>query len=370
MTRGAPRLAGLAAAASLLAFACVDLFHGTDFATLCDIDASACSVDAGSAADSAPLTKDAGPKALCRASARNLAEGICARLGACLGAAGTARFGECSVQAQLAYDCDANPGLRPLGARADLWACLETATTCAAVQACVFPDGPQPCSITNGTLQRCGTTARNASTLVTCTAGEPLPAAVEPCLMAGRTCAPVRPGGDGTCSGGASSSCTQTRPRGCVGTVAMECSPGAGATTDTGIDCATVGAGACVDTSSGPACLPIPETGTTCLATLATCNGSRAAACAGSGAVSVNCAALGLGCVTPDGGTLPWNVAASCVAPAGGCDPSEPDRCAFAPASVLLSCRRGARVTVDCAAAGLGPCRPAAAGGNATCGPP
>jgi hypothetical protein len=368
--RGALRLAGLATAASALAFACVDLFHGTDFATLCDVDASACALDAGSGTDSAPVAKDAGPKDLCRANARNLADGVCARLGACLGAAGTARFGECSVQAQLAYDCNANPGLRPIGARAELWSCLESATNCTAVQACVFPDGPQPCSVTSGTLQRCGTTARNASTLVTCTAGEARPVAVEPCLMTGRACAPVRPGGDGTCSGGASSSCTRTGPRGCVGTVAMECTPGAAQTTDTGIDCATVGQGACVDTSSGPACVPTPDTGTTCQVTVATCDGSRAAACAGRSSVSVNCAALGLDCVTPDGGTPPWNVAASCVAPAGGCDPSEADRCAVAPAGVLLSCRRGARVTVDCAAAGLGPCRPAAAGDNATCGAP
>src|SRR4051812_19914329 len=84
--------------------ACVDLFHSTDFTTLCDRDAETCNtIDATANVDVPDVAVDgAVPEAFCNLSpdeARARAEHACGFLGACEGAAANGAARECMLQA-------------------------------------------------------------------------------------------------------------------------------------------------------------------------------------------------------------------------------------------------------------------------------
>src|SRR5688572_11314287 len=129
--RGRAVLGTFIASALFAAAACVDLFHSTDFATLCAFDAAACSPEAGSNGDVSDAPE--APIDLCAQSparARELAERTCGWVGACLGTLEDSTLGACMVRALAAYDCVFNPSLRPRGRNAVLWQCLSKVGSC------------------------------------------------------------------------------------------------------------------------------------------------------------------------------------------------------------------------------------------------
>lgn len=361
MIRRALALAAATGAASALALACVDLFHATNFATLCDFDASACATtDAGPPDVAAPPAD----LSLCRAAPAAVAQTVCARLGACVGSLGTTRFGECTVEAQLAYDCEANPGMRPLGDRARLWSCLERATTCEAVRSCVFSrSSSQPCDVKGGTVVGCGTA--NPTTRVACKEGQLTSVAVDTCLATGRTCAAPFANAGGVCAGRQSDRCGGLSAPACVDTSAVDCQAvqGAEKPVDLGVDCATTGAGTCANTLAGPACLPAADAGgAACSEAPPTCDGKIVRACVGNVPLAIDCGKLGLDCVALDT-PRPYDLSAYCRKPSNDC--VEPDRDVCAGTSVV-SCRRGEVITIDCVSSGYGPCQSTRTE-NATC---
>ncbi len=346
--------------------ACVDLFHATDFQTLCDRDAEACDAAAPVVDASVPEAGDVTPD-LCDTTPGDLAESVCARLGACLGPVGFTRFGECSFRARLAYDCQANTALRPRSAVARQWDCLARAKTCEEISACVFPSGVQTCRPTGaGTYIACGLGA-NTSTRVQC-GSSTTPVAVEPCSLGGQTCATVDPESKrGECSGVLQAGCTGV-PR-CLNTSAVACEKVAGGPLqDVGLDCASYGAGVCKDYGTqGPTCVPGSEAPScTSLEGRLECDGDRVRACVNGKLLALDCGRLGLTCVERARRGA-WDIASWCsAAPDAGllCDDPE-DSCA---GGKLLSCRRGQRVEVDCTALGLGACAASVVG--AACAPP
>ncbi|HEX3345145.1 MAG TPA: hypothetical protein VHS09_11265, partial [Polyangiaceae bacterium] len=125
--------------------ACIDLFHSTgDVLTACQRDAQApgCAAEGGVEAGVDAATDFC---AWSDATALENAQSACAWLGACETPLGRNAFGACMFQAMLAYDCNANPGHPVKGTSHALWDCLWQAQSCAAVNACVFPQGPQRC---------------------------------------------------------------------------------------------------------------------------------------------------------------------------------------------------------------------------------
>lgn len=347
--------------------ACVDLFHATDFQTLCDVDAAACATTTSVLEAGAPDADDVTPS-LCTSEARAQARTVCGFLGACLGPLRRTRFGECEVQAELAFDCVANPVLRPRGAVARAWDCLAKATTCEAVQACVFPSGVQTCQATTaGTYEACGR-GPNASTLVSC-GPSTTPVGVEPCALFGQTCTTLdTTTNEGACTGAAAKACTGASR--CDGTSAVVCAkPGGGVQRDVGLDCASVGAGRCTSSlANGPGCVPgdDAESCTSEEGQLA-CSGGRVQTCIDGRKLTVDCVTLGLGCV-PQPARGAWDYASWCRTPADAstCDTElDADRCE---GTKLVTCRRGVPATVDCASLGLQPCK--AQGNGAACAAP
>ena len=145
----------------VLGLACVDLFHDTDFDTLCTTSPAdpACASDAATAPDVVvEATVDATVPhpdfcAWTSSQARDQAMRACAWLGACEGAIGESSFGACTIDAQLAYDCSLTPALRPRGIVDAFWACLATVKSCGDVDRCVFPGGVQDCNlVTSGSF--------------------------------------------------------------------------------------------------------------------------------------------------------------------------------------------------------------------------
>ncbi len=341
--------------------ACVDLFHSTDFATLCDVDASACGDGGVEAGVESP--------SVCAAAVFTQARSVCARLGACLGGTGSTRYGECLAQATLAYDCTANPHLRPRGATARGWSCLASATTCAEVTACVFPSGVQTCKpAAGGVYAACGN-GINASTLVACGDSD-TPVAVEPCVLSGRTCSTVDAVTNrGACTGASGARCNAGAKATCEGTSAVACERiGSAPAFDVGIDCATLGAGRCLDGAEGPACVP-GDTASACTSERPlACQGDVVTGCVDGRTLTLDCKALGLACVPPPTARGAWETGAFCQRKpdaGGACDPLTPDTCS---GTRLVSCLRGGEVTLDCASVGLDPCK-AGAGATSACTP-
>jgi len=334
--------------------ACIDLFHGTDFESACDLDASACgAVDASVGIDATPPPQDAGsdaPTDFCQwipTTAAAYAVHACAWLGACEGALGDDAFAPCMLHAMLAYDCAANPNRPVLGAAHAYWDCLWQVQTCGDVDHCVEPSGThETCADDDAGYVACDP---EAGTLVACAAdlanGSP-PTAVESCVPLGQTCSPS---GVATCIGSATP-CADVGTS-CEGTALHDCDPDGGPT-DYGVDCASFGSGSCVGSGAcgavdGGSCTPTTDV---------TCDGGLAMGCPSGTTEQVDCnAVLGQPSATTTCDETapgrPWDVSRACSM--GTCQTG--DSCGT-DGKTLLSCTRGASVSIDCTLQGFTRC--------------
>jgi hypothetical protein len=353
----------------LLGIACVDLFHGTDFETLCTAspDDPACSNDASAAADvdTERGTVDAAHPhpdfcAWSAAEARSQALRACAWLGACEGPLGESAFGPCAVRAQLAFDCGANPSLRPRGAVDAFWACLATVTSCADVDRCVFPAGVQDCvAVPTSSSLACGTTT-NSGVRLECAGPAGRARGIEPCVMLGKTCSPEDTS-TATCTGALAFDCTTDV---CSGTSAVDCTPAGVRSLDRGLDCAGYGGGTCVRGDGGLLCAAGASAPTCTTETLPHCDGNVATSCVAGREIRVDCARVGLACSVADKPAT-FDPAAACgIRTAGACTAA--DACN---GDTVKSCGRGALHELNCASVGLGKCA-LGASGRAACSPP
>jgi hypothetical protein len=350
--------------------ACVDLFHGTDFETLCTrtpADPACGTTDAAMAPDVVEASSDAAvPRPdFCKwnlSEAKDQATRACAWLGACEGTIGQSAFGECAVAAQLAYDCGLTPVLRPRGAVDAFWACLATVQSCGDVDRCVFPAGVQECvAVPSGSTSACGTTS-NDGVRLECAGPAGRARGVEPCAMVGRTCAPEDTSSS-TCAGKLAFACTKSA---CSGTSRVDCTTVGPRMLDRGVDCAGFGSGKCVDSDAGPYCEPTKGSATCTTDTLPKCDGNFVVdTCLGGDHLRIDCDRLGLPCdasqltsIDPTGACVKRGT--------GACSPGV-DTCTTP--NVLRSCGRGVFFEVDCASMGLGPCAVNIAGHGA-CGKP
>lgn len=351
----------LAGVALLAGAACVDLFHSTDSKSLCDIDAQApgCSTDAGG---------DAGVQ-LCApdtATAEVWAKQACAWLAACEDPIGQNGTGECIANAIMAYNCQANPNRRPLGAMRDFWSCMQAASSqksCTAVAKCVFPNQVFACS-TGGFMGCTQLAGVNVDTRTECSG--PGSAHGENCAAYGQTCDSLdrdASNNNAICVGASGRACAQTK---CNGTHLALCDD---AGVDRGYDCALLGGGTCASTGVVPACQPGGDAGVCASSDSISCTaGGVAQGCASGVQETVDCNAVsGASSCTPvtDGGPGVTPLAA-CQA-TGGCGG---DTCSGAN---LVACVRGRIVTIDCVAAGLKPCSSTVAtleGNRSACTPP
>lgn len=358
----------------VLGLACVDLFHGTEFETLCAHNPQDPSCNAPETSASPDAGKDGGFDAapahpdFCKWSsveALNQARHACAWLGACEGPLGESAVGPCIVRAQLAFDCRANPSLRPRGKADDFWACLSAVTSCGDVDRCVFPGGVQECGgvMGGGTSTDCGSNGNNAVRIECIGAAKGRAKGIEPCAMFGRTCTPE---GQGTaaCTGTGGFKCTESK---CSGTSAVNCQANATTTIDRGVDCASYGAGTCATVSGvdgGFTCAAGPNAPTCTIENVPTCEGTTVSSCVDGKDIRVDCKVLGLECDATK---------ATVQEPDKGCQAPDPPPCAAADkcatATLVQSCGRGRLYELDCASVGLGKCQVGPTG-NAFCAPP
>jgi hypothetical protein len=322
-----------------LVSACVDLFHSTDFQTLCDLDARApgCPLAEAGPSDAADAGMEAAPTDFCSkwstAEARTQAAHACAWIGACTAPFDQNAFGQCMINAILAYDCTTNPNLTIApGPLHDYWDALWKAKSCS--------DLPN----VNTASANCGGATGYAcvrqepASLLACVGADTY---AETCLVEGKVCADLRcatPMAKGDCD-----------PSSCEGTVLHAC-PEAG-TPDEGYDCQYFGAGTCMEGEGFAGCVPATTSGggATCpTGSTTTCDdGGVATGCPEGQSEIVLCDNL-TGSGTCVGGTPSWNVAASCQGDATctpGCDGDN-----------LVGCAQGARFTTSCTAEGLGKC--------------
>jgi hypothetical protein len=331
----------LAAAAGGAALIACDLFHSTDFATLCDINSSAdACMDAAPSADAAVAPTD-----FCSwdaATARTNAEHACGWLSACELPLGNNDFGPCMISATLAYDCAANPDRKVQGALHEYWDGLWQAKTCADVDRAVFPGagaGDKVPACQGAGFAACGVQydgGDNSAVRVECDeAGAP--ARGENCISQGRTCA------GGACVGSATTPCAT----GCSGAQLADCSD---AGVDEGTNCALFGSGQCLMLAAGPACSSTG--GSPCSAGAAvTCAGGVASGCPSGTSETVDCTELtGSGSCNPGLASPSWDVSSVCFLDGGSCGP---DSCS---GDTLVSCARGATFVTSCSGLGLGPC--------------
>jgi len=350
----------VAAVALLAGAACVDLFHSTgDAKSLCDVDAAAPGCAAG----------DGGGGQLCApdtATAEAWAKQACAWLAACEDPIGQNVTGECMVNAIMAFNCEANPNRRPLGAAHDFWQCMQTASTqksCSAVAKCVFPNQVFACS-SGGFMGCTQIPGVNVDTRTECNG--PGTAHGENCAAYGQTCDSLdrdASNNNAICVGASGRACAQTK---CNGTHLALCDD---AGVDQGYDCALLGGGACTSTGVVPGCKPGADAGACASTAAITCtSGGVAQGCASGAQETVDCNAIsGASSCTPiaDGGPGVAPLAA-CQATAG----CTGDTCSGAN---LVACVHGRIVTIDCAAAGLKPCSSTIAtleGNRTACTPP
>jgi hypothetical protein len=373
------RLAVAAASLALVALgaACVDLFHSTDFVTLCATSPSdpACGATDGAVpdvvvrgGDDARVDADAGPSrpdfcAWTSTEARTQATRACAWLGACERPLGESLFGSCVVHAQLAFDCTLNPAFRPRGAVDTFWACLATVTSCGDVDRCVFPAGVNECiGIEAGTSTACGT-ASNANVRLECMGAAGRAHGVEPCLVGGQTCSVNGDKSIAKCSGLMGFACSGTGGS-CDGTSAVDCRPLGVLSLDQGVDCSGYSTGECVVGDAGAACVPSVLSNTCVKDSLPTCQGSVVQMCVNGAEARVDCSLLGLPCDTTNVSAA--NPTAACVKQgAGAC--TDADVCPTS--TTLRSCGRGVPYTVDCTSVGLGKCV-VGSDGRGACTPP
>jgi hypothetical protein len=352
--RGAITLgrAALSFATFALVSACVDLFHSTDFQTLCDIDARApgCPLAEAGPTDAADAGMDAAPTDFCSkwstAEAKTLAEHACAWMGACSAPFDQNAFGQCMINAILAYDCTTNPNLTIApGSLHDYWDALWKAKSCSDL-----PNlNPENANCGGSTGYAC----IEATNVLECVGKA---TATETCLVEGKVCA------DLVCA--VPSPKKQCDPPSCAGTVLHACPDGG---TDEGYDCKYFGAGACMEGEGFAGCIPTTSSGggASCsTGTTTSCDdGGIATGCPEGQSEIVLCDNL-TGSGTCVGGTPSWNVAASCQGDAActpGCNGDD-----------LVGCAQGARFTTSCTAQGLGKCRPVElpSGTGYACTPP
>lgn len=358
-----------AASAVGLAVACVDLFHSTDFKTLCTEkpDDPQCggsgTPDGGSDAGTDAPAKP--PIDLCSLTSPQVKERAikaCALLGACGGSIEPDAFSQCVPRAMFAMDCAANPYLRPLGDNLRLWQCLAEAATCKDIDTCVFRGSRQDCksapftscsdpSVSGGTVRiDCASPASADNTRF------------EPCLAFSQRCTRVGDS-DGYCTGGLGNACSVT---GCSGTNAAVCD----GITDNGIDCAGLGGGTCYFdiAAGGPACTPGPGARSCpvdggALTAIVNCDESNgvALACVDGKEVAIDCRRLGLAC-DPAVNALPHDPFAKCVTDAlvaQRCNETV-DTC---DGDNLRGCSKGGeRYIASCTSLGLGKCAETDAG--------
>lgn len=371
---------GFAIAAASAPVACVDLFHDTDFVTLCqrDPNSTSCGGEGGVDAATTDAPSDAGtpPVDFCawpKPEARRRATHACAWLGACGGPLGESVFGPCMTHAMWAYDCDLNPTMRPNGATRALWACLAEVKSCADVDACVFGEDPTQCNaVPSGEFTACG--AAGTATHVRVECGRPEtgpPVGVDPCALTGRTCERID---DSTsaCTGVTKKTCTLGQR--CEGTSVVDCQPNAGGgQVDRGLDCAAFGAGTCVEKGGVAACAPQDDAGACTRTTLdvrCVADGGAAFGCVGGREIAIDCSKLAPGATCDDATPIPaYDPLRACAdrSDAGACSVAAPDSCS---GTRLQSCAQGIAWIVDCASMGLGPCAPIAGGVVARCTPP
>jgi hypothetical protein len=357
-------------ASSAAGAACVDLFHSTDFETLCSKDPPdpSCSDGAspdGSAGSDAAADAGGHPDfcAWTGDEAQQHAARACAWLGACEGPIDSTRFGPCVAAARLAYDCTANRARRPLGEVDALWGCLATVDSCAAVDACVFPGGVPVCdAVSSGSFTTCAGDVRVECSRST----QGRPTAVEPCAASSRVCT-KRNDGFAQCTGEERDHCSGLDR--CVGTALVTCGTGGDSAIDLGYDCAGYGGGACraVGASNTPVCVPGDAEGSCgaqSTAGVVQCDDDLARTCVGEQDESVGCGALGSKCVV-DAGT-PAFPERACAQPVTGLACSGDDRCT---GDKLTSCAGPVTHVLSCASVGLGSCV-ALANGYARCTPP
>jgi hypothetical protein len=364
-------LVAVAATAAVFGGACVDLFHSTDIEMLCDRSPSdpQCRDGAAAKPDASTLpdggAADARPDVCSWSSteAREHALRACAWLGACEGPLGESAFGPCVVHAQLAYDCTANPGMRPAHDADTFWSCLATASSCTEVDRCVFPGGVPKCAaVAAGSFTGCSSTEGVAPRVKCASPGGGRAEGVEPCIMLGQSCVKED---DSTARCGGSLANVQCTQSGCSGTFAVGCDDPASALIDVGVDCAASGAGRCEPSDAGPVCAPGNAAKSCGAEKAAACEGTTVTSCLSGREIRVDCGPLGLPC-NAAAAPSPFDIARACgnEPDAGACAGS--DRCA---GTRLEACGRGATYAVDCASVGLGSCA-IGPSGHAACAKP
>ena len=349
----AGRLSIIAFSAALVgaAVACVDLFHSTDFETLCTADAEACAPPA--TADAADVTIDTKKPLidLCQTDqgvATERATRACAWLGACLGGLGETAFGPCMVRALAVYDCAANPSLRPRGTMEEMWSCLSSVASCAEVDACIFPErAPECAGVTGGSFTAC------ADDLVRLECGRPergRATGVEPCALFGKVCRKIDDS-RAACVGGPNGvNCDISAPH-CESNNAVQCDSDT-PPIDRGVDCTSVGSGTCVQDDAGSvACTPLGDAAGCVGTTPLTCDDAgRASSCALGREITIDCTRLGLKC-DPSRSLRPYDPVVACGDPGANC--TSADSCS---GDTLRSCANNHAFEVACASVGLGTC--------------
>lgn len=370
---------GATLVATAASVACVDLFHGTDFVTLCERDPSSpsCGGEGGVDAEAPDVATDASkpPIDFCDwtpSAARARAEHACAWLGACEGPLGENVFGPCMLHALWAYDCDLNPTMRPNGETRALWACLAEAKSCGDVDACVFADGVTQCNaVPSGSFTACGTAGASAVRVECGSPEQGRPIGIDPCALTGRSCERLDDS-TGVCTGAKKKTCSLGKS--CAGTAAVDCQSLGGGLVDRGVDCAAFGAGTCVEKDGSVACAPQTDAGACARPSVdVTCanDGGAASSCVGGKEIFVDCTKLSTN-VTCDVDTKPvpaYDPIQACANrdPAGSCAVSAADSCA---GKILRSCAQGIPFALDCTSVGLGACEKIAGGVLARCTPP
>ena len=342
-----------AATALAAGAACVDLFHATDFPTLCAEDAAACA-ESGVDADLRDTKEPPPPTAvdLCASdstAALGKAQHACAYLGACLGTPADHNFSQCMLQALAAFDCKYNPTLRPTGKTATLWDCLSNAKSCDETALCVF-NTPAP-GCTSGGYTGCN--ADGGVAVVEC--GDAGVVGMNPCMLGDQTCARVDDS-NSRCVGAVGLSCTPNddKPH-CAGNAVVACKIDHAIHFDDGIDCAAFGS-TCYADKSGAGCAPSPTVARTPCSgdSEVTCFNDRANSCINGQNVTFDCSAIGLACVKGSAG--PNDPASACTNPDAGatCTTTE-DSCTGTNGS-LRSCFRNVVFETPCTTLGLGKC--------------
>ncbi len=337
--------------ATAAAPACVDLFHSTDFETLCDLDARACPPEGGTEAG-ADAPGDAAPTDFCAwssAEARRHAQHACAWLSACSAPFDHNAFGPCMIDAILAYDCTANPNrsVAP-GPLHDLWDALWQARSCAEVTSAISPSSIS-CS---GTGYACAGKAE-PSVLVECAGAAA--ARPESCLVQGRECSGAACRAPGAAASCKASSCSGSVLHACQGSV------------DVGYDCRSFGAGTCLALDGSVGCEPSGAPAPCTPTDVVTCDGGTATYCPTGKSEGIDCNLLTgpKSCVV--GKPSPVNDLAAACKGSTSCSPG------CAGTDTLRGCAQGAEFDVSCSGEGLAACHsidlPGAANGFA-CGAP